>query len=165
MAVRPGVVKTLDNMKRVLEGVALLGRLHPMVGIPGDDAARKDGDTITNAALLYIHENGAPEVGIPARKTMKPGIKNATPEINRRLRLAGKAALDGKPQSVRNQMAAAGQAGASAIKAMINSNVGPPLKPATLAARKRRGVKRTNTLVDTGQMRNAVTYVVREDKS
>jgi hypothetical protein len=46
---------------------------------------------------------------------------------------------------------------------MINSNVGPPLKPGTLAARRRRGLKRTNTLVDTGQMRNAVTYVVTED--
>lgn len=160
---KSGIVKTIDNFAKLAEGVALLGRLHPMVGIPEDDSTRKDGDTITNAALLYIHENGAAEVGIPARPTMRPGIKNAMPEIERRLKLAGQAALDGKPQSVRNQMAAAGQAGASSVKRMINSNVGPPLKPSTLAARKRRGVKRTNTLVDTGQMRNAVTYVVRED--
>lgn len=161
---KSGVVKVIDNMAKVLEGVALLGRLNVSVGIPADDTTRKDGDAITNAALLYIHENGAPEVGIPARKTMGPGIKNASPEIERRLKMAGKAALDGKPQSVRNQFAAAGQAGASAVKAMINSNVGPPLKARTLAVRKRRGVKRTNTLVDTAQMRNAVTYVVSEEK-
>lgn len=157
-----GVSLVLDKLADVTEGVQLLARLHVLVGIPEDKTDRRD-DGPTNAELLYIHENGAPEVGIPARPTLKPGIKDAQIEINRRLVLAGNAALDGKPSSVRNQFAAAGQAGASAVKAKINSNVGPALKPATLAARKRRGVKRTNTLVDTGQMRNAVTYVVEEN--
>lgn len=158
-----GLKVMLDNFAKLSEGVALLAELRVCVGIPdtGDDRKEK---TIGNAALLYIHENGAPEVGIPARPTLKPGVQNAKAEINRRLGLAGQAALDGKPQSVRNQFAAAGTAGASAVKAMINSNVQPPLAEATLAARKRRKIKRTNTLVDTGQMRNAVTYVVREKK-
>ena len=158
-----GVKKLVDNTRKVFEGIALLGRLHVSVGIPQDDSKRKEGDAINNASLLYIHENGAAEVGIPARPTLKPGIKDASKEIVRRLEMAGKAALDGKPSSVRAQYAAAGQAGASAVKRKINSNVGPPLKPGTLAARRRRGLKRTNTLVDTGQMRNAVTYVVTED--
>ncbi len=162
MASKSGAVVLIDNMAKLVEGVRLLATLHPMVGIPEEKGERDDGADISNAALLYIHDQGAPEAGIPQREVMAPGIKNAMPEIDRRLALAGKAALDGKPQSVRNQMAAAGQAGASAVKAMINSNVQPPLAAGTLAARKRRGVKRTNTLVDTGQMRNAVTYVVRE---
>lgn len=161
---KTGLTVLVDNTRALAEGLRLLSNLRVMVGIPEDNDSRKDGDPISNAALLYIHENGAPEVGIPARPTLKPGIKDAATEINRRLKLAGTAALEGRPQSVRNQFAAAGQAGASAVKAKINSNVGPPLSPATLAARKRRGVKRTNTLVDTGQMRNAVTYVVREEK-
>lgn len=175
MASKSGVVTVIDNMAQLVEGIRLLGTLHPMVGIPEDKTDRDEDDpqhdshksgeqSIGNAALLYIHDQGAPEVGIPQREVMRPGVKNATPEIEHRLVLAGKAALDGKPQSVRNQMAAAGQAGASAVKAMINSNVQPPLAEGTLEARKRRGVKRTNTLVDTAQMRNAVTYVVREDK-
>lgn len=158
-----GVSLVLDKLADVAEGVQLLARLHVLVGIPEDKTDRRDDSGPTNAELLYIHENGAPEVGIPARSTLRPGIKDAQGEINRRLVLAGQAALDGKPSSVRNQFAAAGQAGASAVKAKINSNVAPALKPATLAARKRRGVKRTNTLVDTSQMRNAVTYVVEEN--
>lgn len=160
---KSGVTMTFDKMADVVEGVRILGRLHVAVGIPEDDDARGDDASIGNAALLYIHDQGAPEAGIPQREVMRPGIKNAQPEISRRLVLAGRAALDGKPESVRNQFRAAGMAGASAVKTMINSNVAPSLKPATLAARKRRGVKRTNTLVDTGQMRNAVTYVVEED--
>lgn len=160
---KTGLTVVADHVAQLAEGLALLARLRVSVGVPEDKGPRKEGADITNAALLYIHENGAPEVGIPARPTLKPGIKDARQEIERRLRLAGTAAMDGKPQSVRNQFAAAGQAGASAVKARINSNTPPPLAPATLAARKRRGVKRTNTLVDTGQMRNAVTYVVREE--
>lgn len=153
-----------DHTAKLAEGLRLLSNLRVMVGIPQAKDDRDEGGELGNADILYIHENGAPEVGIPARPTLKPGIKNARLEINRRLKMAGAAALAGKPASVRAQFAAAGQVGASAVKAMINSNVGPPLSAGTLAARKRRGVKRTNTLVDTGQMRNAVTYVVREEK-
>lgn len=162
MAKKSGVVKVVDNMAKLVEGVALLARLRVSVGIPQDDTTRKDGDSITNASLLYIHENGAPEVGIPARPTMRPGIRRAGPEIKRRLKLAGEAALDGRPQSVRNQFAAAGMAGVKEVKNKIRSNTPPPLKPGTIATRRRRGVKRTNTLIDTGQMLNAVTYVVTE---
>jgi hypothetical protein len=161
---KSGLIVVKDNYKAMAEGLRLLSDLRVMVGVPEDKSQRRDGDAISNAALLYVHENGAPEVGIPARPTLKPGVRDARVEIERRLKLAGQAALEGRPSSVRNQFAAAGQAGASAVKAKINSNVGPPLAPSTLAARKRRGVKRTNTLVDTGQMRNAVTYVVREEK-
>ena len=161
--VKSGLHVLRDNAEKVLEGLNLLADLRVMVGIPSDETQRDDGK-ITNAALLYIHDNGAPEVGIPARPTTGPGVRDAKTEIERRLRLAGTAALDGKPQSVVNQFNAAGMAGAAAIKNRINSNTPPPLKPGTIAARKRRGVKRTNTLVDTGQMRNAVTYVVRREK-
>ena len=158
---KSGVTTLIDNSRRLLEGLALLSDLRVMVGVPGDETERDDTDAITNAALLYIHENGAPEVGIPARPTMGPGIRDARIEIERRLGMAGTAALEGRPSSVLNQFRTAGNAGAMAVKARINSNTPPPLKPGTLAARRRRGVMRTNTLVDTGQMRNAVTYVVR----
>lgn len=162
---KTGLTVLADNTRKLAEGLLLLSRLRVEVGVPESKEHRDDeSHDIGNAALLYIHENGAPEVGIPARPTLRPGIRDARVEIERRLRLAGQAALAGKPASVRAQFAAAGQAGASAVKAKINSNVGPPLAASTLAARKRRGVKRTNTLVDTGQMRNAVTYVVREEK-
>jgi hypothetical protein len=161
--VKSGLHVILDNVAQVADGIGILSRSRVMVGIPEDKGARKEG-AVTNAQLLYVHENGEPAHNIPARPTLKPGIQNAQGEINRRLELAGHAALDGKPSSVRAQLAAAGSAGAQSVKRMINSNVGPPLKPSTLAARKRRGVKRTNTLVDTGRMRNAVTYVVSEEK-
>ena len=159
------VTKTVDNLAKVAAGIRLLAETRVMVGFPQDaDKPRKDGEPINNATLGYIHDNGAPEAGIPARPFMRPGIKDSATEVQRRFKLAGKAALDAKPDSAMRQMEAAGMIAASAVKARINSNIQPALADSTLAARKRRGVKRTNTLVDTGQMRNAVTYVVRKVK-
>jgi hypothetical protein len=47
------------------------------------------------------------------------------------------------------------------VKAKINSNIQPKLADSTLEARRRRGVTRENTLVDTAQLRNSVTHVIR----
>lgn len=162
---KPGLHTLLDRTADLIEAVRLLGRMRVMVGVPEDRGDRRDFDEPTNAELLYTHENGAPEVGIPARPTLRPGIQAAQREINRRLELAGRAATDGRPASVRAQFAAAGSAGAQSVKQMINSNVGPPLAASTIAARKRAGIKSERTLVRTGQMRNAVTYVVCEEES
>lgn len=159
---KTGVTVVVDNMSKLVEGVAFLAHHQVMVGIPDDKSQRKDPQQISNADLLYIHENGAPEAGIPARPTLRPGVESVQKETERRLALAGQAALDARPQSARAQFEAIGMINASAVKNRINSNTPPPLRPGTLAARRRRGVKRTNTLVDTGQMRNAVTYVVRK---
>ena len=57
-------------------------------------------------------------------------------------------------------MRAAGMEASASVKNKIDSNVPPELSERTLAARKRRGVTRTDTLVDTGQFRNSITYVV-----
>ena len=72
------------------------------------------------------------------------------------------AALDGDVQQVGRRLNRAGIVAASAVKAKINSNIQPALSERTLADRRQRGVTRENTLVDTGQYRNSITYVVRD---
>ncbi|MNT50592.1 hypothetical protein D3C72_1875180 [compost metagenome] len=58
-------------------------------------------------------------------------------------------------------MGGAGMTASNSVKAKINSNIRPELAESTLEARRQRGVTRENTLVDTGQLRNSVTYVIR----
>lgn len=151
-----------DNFAAVMAQVSALHKGAVLVGIPADETAREQGDPITNAALGYIHENGAPAANIPARPWLVPGIKNAQDKITQRLGAAMRAALLQDAAARDKQLHAAGIVAASAAKAMINSNIAPALSDATLAARRARGVTRENTLIDTGQFRNAVTYVVRE---
>jgi hypothetical protein len=79
---KTGLTIVRDNLSKVSKSIDALGRSRVMVGVPADKASRS-GDTINNAALAYIQENGAPEVNIPPRPFMKPGIATVQPQIAR----------------------------------------------------------------------------------
>lgn len=132
-----------------------------MVGIPEEKNDRNDDSGITNAEIGYIHENGAPEVGIPARPHLVPGVAKVQDKIEAGLANAGKLALEGKTEGVMRQLNAIGLIAQSSIRGLITAGLKPPLKPGTIAARRRRGRTGTKPLIDTGQYRNAITYVIR----
>lgn len=158
-------VKTvIDNVKGLTESLRSLSNFDVLVGIPSDKALRKndDGEPINNAALGYIHENGAPEAGIPARPFLSAGIESAREEINKRLRSAAEAAVEGKPELVMRRLGAVGLTAQNAVRAKINEGVPPPLAPSTIAARLRRGRTGDKPLIDTGQLRNSISYVIRK---
>lgn len=158
-----GVTTVLDRTAEVLRAIAELTGSRVMVGIPSERAGRQDtGDqTINNAALGYIHENGAPEVNIPARPFLIPGVASVQEKTVETLRRSGTAALGGDARAANAGLHAAGLRASSAVKAKITAGPFAPLAESTLAARRARGVKRTKPLIDTGQMRSAVTYVIR----
>src|SRR5882724_12416208 len=66
---------TVDKVKEVQLAIRALANTRVMVGIPSDKAARKG--KINNAQLGYIHEFGAPEVNIPPRPFLVPGVQGA----------------------------------------------------------------------------------------
>jgi hypothetical protein len=163
---------TKDNVKKVLEGISQLQSTRVLVGIPQEDNARQ-GSGITNSALGYIHEHGAPEANLPARPFLVPGVAKVHQNTARRLRAAGAAALDGKPAVVLREMAAAGQEAVNSVQATIRAGIPPPLKPATVKARQRRSkgskyrrkaavASQTTPLIDTGQLLRSITYVMRK---
>lgn len=159
---KSGVLTIVDNVAKVIGGIEKLATTRVMVGVPAEKSSRKDGSPVTSADLAYIHENGAPEAGIPARPFLKPGIANKQEEIEDRLKAVGNAALDGNVGAVDRGFNAVGLIGQNAVRAKINEGVPPPLKPATLAARRARGRTGDKPLIDTGQLRNALTYVIRK---
>jgi hypothetical protein len=150
-----------DNMPKLAKGLKQLAGTSVEVGVPAAKGTRKGAggtEEINNAALAYIHDNGSPAMNIPARPFMQPGINDGKAEITRRMAQAGDAALDGRdPLPALN---AVGLVAQNHIRARINDNTPPPLQPATIAARKRRGITTTRTLVVTGKLRNSISYVV-----
>lgn len=158
---KSGVHVILDQVAKVTQGISMLAGVRVMVGIPSSTAGRKEGP-ITNAALGYIHENGAPEVNIPARPFLIPGVKNAEVQNIEDFRKVGKLALEGKPAAAEKGFHAAGLHASNAVRAKITEGPFAPLKPATLAARRSRGRTGTKPLIDTGQLRAAITYVLRK---
>ncbi len=177
-----GLSVKVDRVGSVLKAIKSLAERDVLVGVPDPKTDRKSGEPITNAQLAYIHDNGSPVNNIPARPFMRPGIKDAQDKIDLRMKKAAEAALSGSPSGVDNELASAGLVAQNSIKSKINSGDFVPLALSTLRARAARGRKgakaelesraagnppnpeNARPLIDTGQMRNAITYVVRNKK-
>lgn len=160
---KSGVTTTVDHAAKIISGIADLVGTRVMVGVPADKTDRRDdGAPINNAALAYIHENGAPEVSIPARPFIQPGLDEKKDAIVSGLRKVGEAALDGRPEAMDRGFHAVGLKAQAAIRAKITTGPFLALKPATLAARRRRGRTGDKPLIDTAQLRNALNYVIRK---
>jgi hypothetical protein len=151
-----------DHLKSILKAIHKLASQNVLVGVPAASVDRKDVTEDNNATIAYKMEFGSPQERIPARPSIIPGVKAVQPEIISRFEKAAIAALAGDEKAVHRQMASAGMIARDSIKKLINSNIQPALSARTLAERRARGVSRTNTLVDTAQFRNSITYVFRK---
>lgn len=165
---KPKITVTSDNTKNFLDVIRTLKDQEVLVGIPEEDSTRdpnkdpNEGPEINNAFLLYINENGSPANNIPERPAMKIGLSRAADDIADQFALAAKNAFDGGQDAIDKYYNRAGFIASSSIKKIINDQIGidPPAE-STLKSRKSRGFKGTKALVVTGQMRNAITHVVR----
>lgn len=154
---------TFDRLDEILKSFSGLVQKEVLVGVPDSTAGRKDqGEPLSNAEIGYILENGSPANNIPARPHLVPGVQDARPKFEPQLQKGVEAALDGDLEKVERSMNRAGLVAQNSVRAKVNSNIQPKLADSTLDARRRRGVMRENTLVDTAQYRNSITYVVRK---
>lgn len=175
------VLVTGMDLDKVIQGLTELPEMEVLVGIPSTTAGRKSGP-ISNAVLGYVHEFGEPRHNIPPRPFLIPGVVNVMDRTAEGLRRAGEYALNGKPLDAFKQLHAVGLRAANSVKRKITTGPFIPLKPATVANRLRKtkrgrlilsnlrakgtdlgtwGQINLKPLIDTGQMRQAVTYVVR----
>lgn len=121
-----------------------------------------DGKPIAGVAM--VQELGSVKQNIPSRKFMGPSLKNGAENYKKGIVRAFRQAADGGSLEV--GLSAVGEVAAGDVKQGIIDVKSPPLKESTIAARARRhhaGKASDKPLVDTGQMLQAVTYVV-EDK-
>lgn len=139
-----------------------------LIGIPEDDTNRSqkagNEEPITNAAILAINEFGSPANNIPARPVMSIGIKNAAGPIAEEFKKAAVSALKIGVRALKTYYERVGIIASNSVKKAINDQEGIS-SPAesTIASRRARGFKGTKALIVTGQMRNAISYVVKGD--
>lgn len=177
-----------DAFKRSLES---LTRKEVYVGIPAEASSRPGDGSINNAELLYIHthgvrrkamrdemdammnmgmkysqahtlyirEHGSPMMSISPRPVLQPAIEDRKPEISMVLADAGRAALLNDVAVYEANLNKAGMVAASAAQGWFENpqNDWPPNSPRTI---RRKGSDQP--LVDTGEMRKAITYIVRD---
>lgn len=142
----------------------MLAKSDVLVGIPQAKNSRRGhgaGNRIGNAELLYIHTNGSPIRGIPARPVIEPAIQasgNKEP-IQLELKLAAIAIMShGDPAEAFQHLSKAGMIGVNAARQWFFDprNNWAPNAPSTI---RRKGS--SQPLIDTGSLRAAITYVVR----
>jgi len=130
-----------------------------------ETAKYEDGTPV--AYVAAIHEFGSPEQGIPPRPTMRPAIDHNRTAWARLAAKGAKAVINGKAgaEQVMDSIAALA---AGNIQEEIAALTAPPLKPATVAARRRRYADKQTTgnltkpLVDSGLMLASVTHAVED---
>lgn len=168
---KPTLKVTSDFTKQFNDIIKKFQKDAVLVGIPEDaDGRRETGEDseIGNAALLAIINFGSPLNNIPPWNVMGIGIRNAQDDIAAQF---AKAARDTLTAVLRRQSGfdvldryygRAGLIASTAIKVAINDQEdAPKIAAATLAARRAAGFKGESRGIVTGQMRNAITYVVQ----
>ncbi|WCS27240.1 hypothetical protein LOK46_10605 [Methylobacterium sp. NMS14P] len=161
------VIKVADRFGLLDKAVLALTKNGVYVGIPGGDArtpVKGEPAPPSNATIGYIQEFGAPDQHIPARPFLVPGVQSAQERIVSIYRSAGKAVLTGDFQAIEAAHQKVGLIATDAVRRQIDDGTFAPLSERTLAARKARGVTREKPLVDTGEMRRSIQYMVKPKK-
>lgn len=159
-------------------------RTEVLVGIPRSTAMRP-GDEISNAEIAYINEHGDPARRIPPRPFMEPGLARCRDKV-RDVMAAGVQQI-AQGGTLRPAAERVGIICQRSIRGVFTDNNWKPLSPRTIMARAQRTVskrkgfgeksapqqqsmlakelaRRANDrpLIDTGALRQSITYVVTE---
>lgn len=175
-----------DNAQKLEAAVRDLLKLDVYVGIPEEKAPRKGSGEISNAQLMFIHTHGSPVRNIPPRPVIEPAIEAEDNKamITDELEAAARMALSGKVPEAMRHLKLAGQTGATAAREWFEDprNNWSPNAMATVRAKLSKKFKSkkkldeamdaylagagemNQILVDTAQMRKAITYVVGEKR-
>lgn len=185
-------VTEVDNSSDLIrEAIEAVNELDVLVGIPEEKTERKEGDKITNSELafiqshgvrsrqmkrdtdkdiregksygqahdLYVQSKGSPLHRIPPRPIIEPAIEDGKEILAEHFKDSAEKALNGNKQGAVDALKRAGQEGQNIVRRwFVNpKNRWAPNSPLTI---KRKGSD--NPLIDTGEMRKAITYVVRK---
>lgn len=163
---KPFLKVVKDSTKHLKSAIKALQQKETLVGIPSTTDKRTDENgEITNAALLYIHEHGSDIQNIPARPVLAIGIRNAQEAIALEYAKLAKAVLTKGGNAYDTYYERVGMIASQSVKKVFNEQDGlEPLAESTLEQRKREGFNGDKALIRTGQLRNAITYVVRNKK-
>lgn len=129
-----------------------------MVDVGIIEAKGHNGSDLNTAEIGYVHEFGSPKNNIPERSFIRSTVHGSGQKevvaLSRRLL---KKIVDGTMEQ-KKALGLLGALGADLISQKIVSIRNPPNKPSTLRGKK----PRTNPLVDTGQLKNSITWRVQE---
>ena len=152
----------LPGLKALIERMNAANRA-VLVGLI---AGTKDEPNGTPIAMIgAVHEFGYEEFNIPERSWLRGGIRRGTEKINAVNRDSLRKVMLGK-MTIEQALHREGVVAVGEVKREFTVGTFAPLKPATIAARKRKfGRKSTRPLIASGNLRSAVTYQLEGQQS
>ena len=128
------------------------------VGIPADKTMRK-GDAINNASLLFVLSKGSEIANIPPRPVLEPSVEANQKLITPHLAKAAQGVMENDNSKASAELARAGTVASNGAKRWFTDprNQWPPNAESTI---KSKGSDKP--MIDTGQMRRSITYVVMQ---
>lgn len=143
----------LHKLAKSLEGLGVV-----RLGLFGEKASRSTGGEVTNPELGAIHELGSATRGIPPRSFLRMPLQARAGEIVRRAsRGMDKLLAEGNGKQVLENLGAAAMQAIMAAFKSSGFGTWAPNRPATA---RRKGSSKP--LIDTGALRRAVTWQVKE---
>lgn len=157
------VTSSNDELGSLKESLNKLKKMDVLVGIPQDNDTNR-GDKVTNAELMFIHTNGSPLNNIPLRPVIEPAIENDKETLSSLLGNALEAGLSGDLDLVKENLKLAGLEGQAAAQEWFDNpkNGWPENSPRVKARKIKKGSTDPKPLIDTGELRKTITYVIRD---
>lgn len=153
---------TFDNYKKVMKGLDFLEKSGVYVGIPESETSRPDDKTVTNAELLFIHTNGSPVNNVPARPVIEPALEKDSDRLSKMMEKVVLSALENDFEKAEKNLKLTGMRGQNVSRAWFTDpeNKWPPNSPSVERAKRKKGSTNPRPLIDTGELRKSITYVV-----
>ena len=150
---------SIEEIKNRLEEIA---KTRILVGIPQDNKEANSSKYATNAQKLYYNSKGSPARNIPPRPVIEPAIEDKFDKISEKIREGAIKGLEGDMEGFREDYEMAGLMGVSASINWFDNpkNNWSPNAESTIKAK-----GSDSPLIDTGEMRKAITYVIRENET
>ncbi len=161
---------TEDNLQSLSDKISELAKLELMVGIPEGKAERDpdgSGVYINNPTIAYINTTGDPAMHIPPRPFLVPGIEHSKDEVTKQLeaaanRVVNASSKDEGRKSAKIVLDKLGLKLVNVVRRYITTAPFPPLSPVTIAERLKKGHTGIKPLIETGQLRRSVSYILRK---
>jgi hypothetical protein len=150
----PGPAQLIADLRRIKKSEVL-------VGIPAEKTQRKK-ETVNNASLLFVFSNGSPLRHIPPRPVLEPAIEQNKDLVTPHLAEAARLITEHRPDAAQRELQRAGTIAANAAKRRFTEpNDWAPNAPSTIKHKNKKHKGEARPGIDSGQMRRALTYVVR----
>ncbi|NTA27400.1 hypothetical protein [Allorhizobium ampelinum] len=165
MTTKIGLTTTKDGVADLLKAIKGLTKKEVLIGVPMESSERQpeEGESVapTNAEIGYWMEYGVPEQNIPARPFLQPGVRNALDDVTKIMAAGMKKTLAGDKEAADTTLNRVGLIGQGAVQQKITNGPFKELSEVTLERRRYKGRTGEKPLLDTGALRQSITYAVR----